>query len=171
MIFYFDTERELQDYIINHFNMFFPFRFISQNIPLNSTNKRNCNTIDIIGQDDNTTYIIELKRDIILPSTMKQLKNYVAQYQSLFPTEKVVGIAAAPEIRNDVKTTETLKAQKLKDVYCNIIKVTLYLDPDIWKRFRILAVERDRDYSGLVTEALDEYLKQHDPQAMRPRGK
>lgn len=51
------------------------------------------------------------------------------------------------------------------------IKVTLYLPRTLWKSFRHHAVETDRNYSDLVREALDEYLKKHNPQGLRPRGK
>ena len=41
------------------------------------------------------------------------------------------------------------------------VKTSLYIDPELYKRARILAIELRMSFSNLVEEALKEYLEKY----------
>jgi len=42
-------------------------------------------------------------------------------------------------------------------------RTTLILDPELHKRLRLLAIERGKTFTALVTEALTQYLDREEP--------
>ena len=40
-------------------------------------------------------------------------------------------------------------------------RVTVYFKPEVFRKLKVLAVERDDDVSSLVNEAVSEYLERH----------
>jgi predicted transcriptional regulator len=48
-------------------------------------------------------------------------------------------------------------------------RTTLILDPELHKRLRMLAIERGKTFTALVTDALQEYLERQSRKERRPR--
>ncbi len=40
-------------------------------------------------------------------------------------------------------------------------RMTVYFKPEVYRKLRVLAVERDKDVSSLVNEAVSEYLERN----------
>ena len=96
-VFEYKTEKELQDYIINNFSKFFPFSYKCRE------ECRGGKFIDIVGEDDVFNYLIETKRFIATPETVKQLEFYLDHYYS---AKQLRGIILAPELHGlDVAKT------------------------------------------------------------------
>ena len=88
-MFEYSLENELKNYIIEHFSDFFNFKYIT------TERKLKYGRVDIIGEDENNIYIIEVKRDKIIPTSIKQIKRYMIEYET---NKNVVGILIAPNI-------------------------------------------------------------------------
>src|SRR5690606_11431558 len=85
-------ERDLHNFIIDNFESFFDFQFISSEFVVNG------GRVDIIGTDENTIYVIELKRDFISHKTIEQISKYLPEIRLLNPDKEVLGIAVAPSL-------------------------------------------------------------------------
>lgn len=46
-------------------------------------------------------------------------------------------------------------------------RTTLILDPELHKRLRVLAIERGKTFTAVVTEALTQYLEREQPKERR----
>lgn len=89
-VFEYETELQLQDYVIENFSSFFSFNYIGRERWVNGK------YVDIIGEDDETLYIIELKRFAATRETVKQVQSYINFFK--YSKKKIKGIVMAPEV-------------------------------------------------------------------------
>src|SRR5699024_8231003 len=76
--------------------------------------------IDIIGTKDNVVYVVELKRDIVNDKTIEQLSSYLMDVQFLYPGKEIIGIAAAPDIKEGLEIPfSNIELMKLDNVELN----------------------------------------------------
>lgn len=82
-------EKELVDFLVLNFEEYFDFKFIGREIHVKS------GYIDLLGEDDDTVYIIEIKKRMINLESLEQ----AIRYRDSFETKKQKKIVvAAPEI-------------------------------------------------------------------------
>lgn len=134
-MFAYTSEKELQDYIIENFSEFFNFKYVSQEFSIN-----NGPEIDLVGEDDNNIYFIELKRVFINRSTVHQVRKYIDTYSSNF-LKPIIGIAASLSFKNsaieEVKLHKDINLVQLKNVFCthsNDLDMMLKLSEQTVKR-------------------------------------
>jgi len=118
-MFAYAIERELQDHIVANFSDFFDFRYVGQEVKVKDIRGL---TVDLVGEDDKTVYLIELKRDIVDISTINQIRRYLKKYISSSGKD-VIGIVAAPEIKESARLSinpdEHIQLVELKNVKYN----------------------------------------------------
>lgn len=158
-MFRFTMENELQSHIIENFSSYFNFSFLAKEQKVIS------GRLDILGEDEKTIYIIELKRDCVDSLTIKQLQNYLEN----FATDKaLIGIAAAPKIANDVDLTsipENIWIRELQDVEyvpspTTKVKASITLDEDVYYFLQEAAEMDDRSVSSYLNRVLKEWVKE-----------
>lgn len=114
-MFSFALESELQDYIISNFSDLFNFEFVAKEYKIGKKGPE----IDILGEDKERVYLIELKRDFVDHKTVKQIRRYLDTYKNQ-DGKSVVGIAAAPKIKEsarlELREGENITLLELKDV-------------------------------------------------------
>ena len=163
-IFTFLHEVELQDFLIANFNLYFDFDYICQEF-FTSVGR-----IDLIGEDENNIYIIELKRDIITQIAIEQLDNYINHYES---TKNIIGIAAAPEIHSKIDLSllkNDIRLQAIKGVRClhdykhklrTRKSYTSSYDITLINRLKKLSSTTKIPQSKLLDEAIEDLLKKY----------
>lgn len=162
-MFTYKTEKELHEYLVKHFNDFFDFDYISSEFIITS------GRIDILGKDDNTIYVVELKRDFVTNATIEQLSNYIPEIQSLNPDKVVLGIAVAPKIDDKVNidslpsniTIKTLDNVKFIEPEHNFTKkrITFTLDEKIIKELKETSERTMIPQARIVEQAIIDFLK------------
>ena len=156
-MFIYSKEKELHQHIVDNFLDFFDFNYLSSEFTVDS------GRIDIIGTKDNVVYVVELKRDIVNEKTIEQLSSYLMDVQFLYPGKEVIGIAAAPDIKEGLEIPfSNIELMKLDNVELNsrAMKrlVTFKIDENIIDRLRILSKETHIPQTRLTKLALDEFI-------------
>lgn len=90
------TEKELVDRICDNWSLYFdiPFDIIIREF------NTDLGPIDIVGYNDDTFIIIEVKRKRAMTKDVTQLKRYIEAISKSDCTKKIVGYLAAPEINS-----------------------------------------------------------------------
>ena len=110
-MFTYSREKELHEYIVDNFLDFFDFEYLSSEFTIDS------GRVDILGMKDDIIYVVELKRDKVTQSTIRQLSNYLPDIELLHPDKEVIGIAAAPYIDYDLEIpSPNINTMKLNNV-------------------------------------------------------
>lgn len=156
-MFIYSMEKELHQYIVDNFTDFFDFNYSFSEFTVAS------GRIDIIGKKDDVIYVVELKMDIVNEKTIEQLSRYLMDVQYLSPGQEVIGIAAAPDIKDGLEIPfSNIELMKLDNVELNsrAIKrpVTFTIDGDIIDRLRALSKETHIPQTKLANMAIDEFL-------------
>lgn len=99
-MFTYTKEKQLHRFIVNNFSRYFDFEYRSSELVIDG------GRIDIIGMDNDTIYVIEIKRDFITNSTLQQLMSYIPTMNTLYPDKNIKGIAVAPKIDAKVNVAE-----------------------------------------------------------------
>jgi len=162
-VFNFTLEKELQDFIISNFNRYFSFSYVCQELTVE------CGRIDLIGEDEDNVYIIELKRDIITKTAVKQLDNYMDYYKT---TKNIIGIATAPEISDGIDLSlfkNNIRLQCIDGVHClfdhnadslkNRERIGTSLPIELVKKMKDYSESTMIPISKIIEKAIDEYLK------------
>lgn len=161
-MFTYSKEKELHEYIVEHFNNYFDFNYVSSEFIISS------GRVDIIGKDDNTIYIVEIKRDYITTSTIQQLANYIPDIQRMNPTKTIKGIAVAPYIHDKVNrealppniTIQTIDDVTFKEPEHHTTKkrVTFTLDDELLKQLKSISSATSIPQARIVERAILEYI-------------
>ena len=154
-MFVYSVESELHKHIVDNFNRFFEFDYISSEFIINS------GRIDIVGKRDDTLYIVELKRDKIDQQAINQLSNYLSEMKTHRPNENIVGIAAAPRIDELLELGPLpIKTMELKDVrYEAISRMVVTLEKDDHERIKELAEKDNRNVSNYMQVLIKEHIE------------
>ena len=157
MMFIYSKEKELHQHIVDNFLDFFDFNYLSSEFTVDS------GRIDIIGTKDNVVYVVELKRDIVNEKTIEQLSGYLMDVQFIYPDQEVIGIAAAPDIKEGLEIPfSNIELMKLDNVELNsrAIKrsVTFTIDEDIIDRLKALSKRTHIPRTRLAQMAIDEFI-------------
>ena len=112
-------ESFLQDHVIDNFNKYFAFAYAAREVKFLKNSEHR---IDILGEDDQNLYIIELKVNKIYPRHLKQIRFYLEKYQEeINPAKAIKGIMAAPgctlEAWKEIQQDPLLDLIILNDVY------------------------------------------------------
>lgn len=161
-MFTYKTEKELHEYLVKHFDDYFDFNYISSEFIITG------GRVDILGKDDNTIYVVELKRDFVTNATIEQLSNYIPEIQSLNPDKVVLGIAVAPKIDDKVNinslpsniTIKTLDNVKFIEPEHSFTKkrVTFTLDEKTIDLLKSTSEETMIPQARIVEQAIIEYI-------------
>ena len=161
-MFTYKTEKELHEYLVKHFDDYFDFNYISSEFIITG------GRVDILGKDDNTIYVVELKRDFVTNATIEQLSNYIPEIQSLNPDKVVLGIAVAPKIDDKVNinslpsniTIKTLDNVKFIEPEHSFTKkrVTFTLDKKTIDLLKSTSEETMIPQARIVEQAIIEYI-------------
>lgn len=154
-MFIYSVESELHKHIVDNFNKFFEFDYISSEFIINS------GRIDIVGKRDETLYIVELKRDKIDQKAINQLSNYLSEMKAQRPNENIVGIAAAPQIDESLELSSLpIKTMELQDVrYESISKMVVTLEKEDHERIKELAAKDNRNVSNYMQVLIKEHIE------------
>ena len=156
----FAKEAELRNHIIENFDTYFDFEFVQSEFRINKSR------IDILGQDKETVYLIEIKRDAINLQTIEQLSSYIELAKQNFPSKKIKGIAIAPNIANEVykdlyqnKIPQEIEIKAIDNVEYNHKTQALMLDEKMIKEIKRKCIDEDTTFQDAVKIALKEWLK------------
>lgn len=162
-MFTYSKEKELHEHIVEHFKNYFDFNYVSSEFIISS------GRVDIIGKDDSTIYIVEIKRDYITTSTIQQLANYIPDIQRMNPTKTIKGIAVAPYIDDKVNleslpyniTIQTIDDVTFKEPEHHTTKkrVTFTLDDELLKQLKSISSATSIPQARIVEQAIKEYLE------------
>ena len=164
-MFIYTTERELQDHIIENFSLFFDFRYVDKEHRLEDGSE-----VDIIGEDDKSIYLIELKRSSGDGESVRQVRHYVDIFN---PSSKsIVGIVAAPEIKKsailELKSNEKIRLMELKNVKCkldsglkNRSRFGVAIDNELLANLKNLSSKTRIPSSKLLDEAIGDLIKKY----------
>ena len=156
-MFIYSKEKELHQHIVDNFLDFFDFNYLYSEFTVDS------GRVDIIGTRDNEVYVVELKRDIVNEKTIEQLSRYLMDVQLLYPGQEVIGIAAAPDVKEGLEIPfSNIELMKLNNVELNskALKrpVTFTIEESIIDRLRKLSKDTHIPQARLVQMAIDEYV-------------
>lgn len=166
-MFTYSKEKELHEFIVDNFNRYFDFEYNSSEYVING------GRVDILGKDDNSIYVIEIKRDIVTDSTLKQLSSYIPTIQEQHPDKEVFGIAVAPAIDKRINLNSLPPNVNIK-----IIDDVTFLEPErnhTKKRVTFTLDEKTIDdlksvseqtmipQARLVEEAIKQIVEKHKP--------
>jgi hypothetical protein len=151
-------ENQLKKFIVENFKTYFDFVLLSEEYAVHG------GRIDLVGEDDETMYIIEIKRDFVTSETIDQLQRYLTVYKT---DKKLIGVAVAPKIDSSVDLTnipENIWINPIPDVEYvpnpgNKIKVSVTLDLDTAAYVQEAAAEDDRSVSSKINIILRDYMK------------
>lgn len=158
-MFTYTTEKELHEHIVENFSDYFDFNYVE------SEHRMELGIIDIVGKDADTIYLIEIKRDFIDNSAIKQLSKYVDLYRKYNPGIKVKGIAVAPRkrgvfsIEDDSISINILENVTLSGKYKR--RVTFTVDETLLEELKMVSKESMVPQAKIVTRALEAYLKKN----------
>ena len=149
MIFKFAYEEELKRYLKDNFERMFGFSFVAEELHVLT------GTIDLVGEDEENIYLIEIKRDYVTKDTVKQLQRYINNYKS---QKNVFGIAVAPKVKDDVVVPSNIIAMSLENIVkVSVCKTSLNLDAELMQKLRMIAAANNKS----VTDELEEAIKKH----------
>ena len=155
-MFEYKDEAELQEHIINNFNKFFDFDFIGSEVEVSPGRIGTNGKMDLLGEDAEHVYIIELKKDKVKQSTLDQLDRYISHYQ----TDKIkIGIAVAPIINNNLDFTKyntNLKVKELNNViFENMQVITITVTDEMHEKLRKESFETGVSMNMLIRKQLN----------------
>jgi hypothetical protein len=85
------------------------------------------------------------------------LTDFVAQQAETSAVKKTGNLQSTKA----VKQQDNKPAKQQADKAAGYVRATFYVDRQPFKRFKLKAVELDRDYSDCLREAIDDWLKRH----------
>ena len=148
-IFKFVYEEELKKYLKDNFEKLFGFSFVAEELSV-ITGK-----VDLVGEDNENIYLIEIKRDYVTKETIKQLQKYVDAYDS---DKKVIGIAVAPKVKRDIVVSDNIIVMSLENIAKNDIgKINIGIDNELFRKIKIKATMNNRT----LTKEIEIALKKH----------
>ncbi len=117
-------EKELQEHVVENFDNYFEgLSFKGEEVSVSVHVKQK---IDILAEDENNYYLIELKKNFADKYTVSQLERYIREFKRVqerghkFSRDKgVVGIACAPEINphcTHIDTPDYIYFKRIDDV-------------------------------------------------------
>jgi RecB family endonuclease NucS len=129
----FRTENELRDYIAENFSQFFPFKFLGKELPVGRK------AADLMGEDYEAVYIIEIKNGPIGNAAFAQIKRYMETYRTI--TSKLVrGILMGSSIKKTLTLDGDLQFVKIRTG--NSGRYLLRdIDNHLYEEMRIKAIE------------------------------
>lgn len=161
-MFTYSTEKELHEFIVNNFNLYFDFTYNSSEYIVQG------GRVDILGIDDNAVYVIEIKRDIVTQKTIEQLSAYLPQIKLQSNSREVYGIAAAPQIdsRLDIDLLpKNISIKVLDNVefirpesHITRQRVTFTFDEELINYLKEVSEKTMIPQSRLAEQAIKEYL-------------
>lgn len=143
----------LQSHIIKHFKEYFNFDFVGEEIRLVEPRGERA---DMVGEDENYIYVIELKLRRILDRHLPKLKKYMLLYEKKFnPIKPVKGVFTAPEctltalikIQNDPELEFVMLDDVVAEGSMNILRCTNVL----YSQATIPYLRKQRKESPLLT--------------------
>ena len=165
LVFTYSKEKELHEFIVKNFNRYFDFEYSSSEFIIKG------GRVDIVGTNEDTIYILEIKRDCITSNAINQLSNYLPIIKELNPDKNVSGIAVAPAI--DSK----LNVQSIpSDIEIVLIEDVLFIEPQSTSTRKVVTFALDEQLvhqlkevseqtmipqSRLVEQAVKEILEKH----------
>lgn len=167
-MFTYKKEKDLHNFIVDNFSYYFDFDYLKSEVLIPK------GRIDILGEDETTIYVVEIKRDIIDKFAIRQVSDYIPQVKELYPDKKVVGIAIAPEIDSKASEIDTnIKIVKIDNVNYvpPVSKSTLKtfsvtLEENLIEKLKEVSKEsmisQSRIIRDIVEKNLDSYRKQLD---------
>ena len=99
----FKTEQELEYKLIGNFNKIFPFKYKTSQFTIWNEDKIHYDRIDLIGEDENNEYVIELKRDYVRLKDIDQVLNYAKIYKNKI-LKNVISCIASPYINEQTRS-------------------------------------------------------------------
>jgi hypothetical protein len=148
-VFKYTLEKELHEYIISNFNSLFDFEFVAHEYRING------GIIDIVGTDNETVYIIEVKREHATIASIKQLQSYISNFVS----DKIVkGIVAAPKIDKTIDLNalpDNISIFAIPNVECGKSRIMLYVDEDMYDQIKELADKDKRSMNNYIVMLLE----------------
>ena len=158
-MFEYNYEKELQEHLFEHFNDYFDFECIGSEVRVFD------GWIDLVGEDENNIYIIEVKKEIVTQDTIEQINRYIKSYKT---DKNVIGIAIAPKKEKNIildKYNNVFRIIELDDVYCTFetkSRFALSLEKELLQAIKIKAVKEDKPVNLIIDELLRDYLKREE---------
>lgn len=159
-IFTYKLERELQQHIVENFDLYFNFDLTYTEFSFMNKNKtgRAAHRIDMIGEDKENLYVIELKRDIVDSTTIEQVRAYMALkgLKNISNGKRIKGIAAAPEVEKNLNiVNDDIEVLKLEGVkYEPNVLHSVLLPKEIVKKIEQEAKEEQRSRNNQIAKIL-----------------
>ena len=149
-IFKFAYEEELKEYLKDNFKELFGFSFVAEEFHI-LTGK-----VDLVGEDSENIYLIEVKRDYISIDTIKQLQRYIDNYKH---HKNVVGIAVAPNIKKGLAiTNDNIIVMSLKNIAENDTdKINIGINSELFRKIKIKATINNRTLTKEIEKALEKH--------------
>ena len=149
----------MHEYIVDNFPDFFDFEYLSSEFTIDS------GRVDILGMKDDVIYVVELKRDKVTQSTIKQLSNYLPDIELLHPDKEVIGIAAAPYIDYDLEIpSPNINTMKLNNVELSLVgmkqRQSFTFDEETIKLLKEASDKTDIPQSRIAEKAIREACKE-----------
>ena len=162
-MFTYKQEKELHSFIVENFSYYFDFDYLKSEVLL--PNGR----VDILGEDDTTIYVIEIKRDYIDKVAIKQVSGYLPQVEALYPDKKVVGIAIAPSIDENIEGINSeIKIIKMDNVEfippvskSTIKRITFTLEETLIEKLREVSKESMIPQARIIEDMLEKNLEKY----------
>ena len=154
------VEKELHSFIVDNFSNYFDFKYIKSEVLLP------VGRVDILGEDDTTVYVIEIKRDCVNKAAITQVTGYIPQVELLYPNKKVVGIVVAPvvekgaaDINPDIKIVELTDVNFVPPVSRSTIKrITFTLEESTIDKLREVSKESMIPQARIIEDMIEKYL-------------
>lgn len=155
-MFTYKTEEQLHNYILDNFNSYFSHNLIANEYDLKK------GRVDFLAEKENDLYIIELKKDFVTKTTIKQLNTYIQTARQEFENKNIKGIAIAPKHKahlKDIEIPEYIELRTIDDVnYIGNIRTAILLEKKVKKQAERIAKEENRSLNNLIETVLKEYL-------------
>ena len=154
------TESELHDYLVDNFHLYFDFPLKANEYQLSK------GRVDFLGDDSETLYVIELKKEIINKHTINQLKRYMKTMSIDFPNRKIKGIATAPEVASTLDVSalpDNIEIKLLDNVYYHgKINSCITLTDTVKEALERIAASENRSLNNLIETILKDYLQKEE---------
>lgn len=163
-------EKQLQDHLIQNFSKHFDFSLVASEVVISN------GRIDLLGEDEDNVYIVELKRDQVNEFTIIQLSAYIEPVQKMYPNKNVIAIAAAPEIDKKLNVFDLpvgIRVKAIEGVKCDEsittkqkflrhrMKPGVAIDRELHVQVKELSDQTRIPISKLFDEALKDLIEKH----------
>jgi len=167
-MFVYTKEKELHKFLVDNFDKHFDFSYINSEVVTPA------GRIDILGEDENNIYVIEIKRDEVNEFTIMQLVSYLPHIKKMYPDKNVIGIATAPKVDKKLSLFELpdgVLVKLLKGVKCDESKITKRnhlrsrkmlsnaVKNELYDKLKELSEETKVPMSKLLDEAIEDLLR------------